>query len=85
MRGLLLGLSVLALGVVTSGCIVISSGQLGPPRKSVVVLHDEVYIVDLKTRTARKVDLVYDRDETDTETIIIESETQADPDEAEVG
>ncbi len=85
MRGVLLGLSVLALGVANSGCIVASSTRFGPPRESVVVMRDEVYIVDLKTRTARKVALAYDQGETDTETIIIESETQADPDVADVG
>ncbi|MCP4248021.1 MAG: hypothetical protein GY778_13320 [bacterium] len=85
MRGVLLGLSVLTLLVVNSGCVVASSTQLGQPRKSVVVMDDEMYVVDLKTRSARKVALVHDQDTSETQTIIIESETQVDPDGAEVG
>jgi hypothetical protein len=79
MRRILLAVAVLGLVWSATGCVVATTTTHGVPRKSLVVLDDDVYVVDLKDRTARKVALIRCEEAETVETITIEAETPTEP------
>jgi hypothetical protein len=76
MRTVLLILAAAFVFVCGSGCLVASTTHHAQAGKSVVVWNDELYVVDLKARKARRVTLVPCDERERIKTIIIEEEIE---------
>ncbi len=75
MRAVLTGLLALTVCLGGMGCVVASSTRHAVWGKSAVVLDDEIYVVDLKTHTARKVTVAGRQDADTSEVTVIETQT----------
>ena len=77
MRTVLMTLAAALVLVCASGCVVATSMEHGVWGKSVVVWQDELYVVDLETCKAHRVEIEPPTEGEDTDTIIIEEQEEA--------
>ena len=77
MRTVMMTLAAALVLVCGSGCLVASTTQHGVCGRSAVVWNDDIYVVDLKARKARRVQMEPCAESETIETIIIEEDEEA--------